>query len=98
MTQSNQIIRDVLDSLLLKLVDREIEDPTGYVSPRDPKEHVSLTRMKERLKSEGYCCEQGTPAGLNYELACRAVKLNNDRRLANLEQELAKKKAAQLNS
>ncbi|EKO3871041.1 hypothetical protein ACP6H1_07565 [Vibrio harveyi] len=80
MTQSNATLREQVDALLMEQVDIEIAEPSGYVSPRDPKDHVSLGRMKERLKGQGFDSALGVPSGLVYELACRAIKLNNARR------------------
>ncbi|TQQ55048.1 hypothetical protein [Vibrio cholerae] len=82
MKLSTQTIRDVFDSLLLEQVDAEILEPSDYVSPRDPKEHVSLGRMKERLSRAGFSADVGVAPELRHELARRAIKLNNDRRFA----------------
>ncbi|MGR5297542.1 hypothetical protein ACPV5U_18530 [Vibrio mediterranei] len=82
MEQSKQKLRDTLDSLLLEQIDAEIVEPSGFVGSRDPRNHVSLGRMKERLKAIGFDIQSGVPQALTHELACRAVRLNNERRLA----------------
>jgi len=90
--KSKQSLSEVLEQLLLEQVDAEIAEPTGYVSPRDPKDHVSLGRMKERLSREGIDARKGVPSGLQYELACRAVHLNNERRIQKQTVEAALKR------
>lgn len=92
MTQSNTTLREQIDTLLMGQVDSEIAEPSGYVSPRDPKGHVSLGRMKERLKKEGFDTALGISSGLVYELACRAIKLNNTRRTVRQKVEAEAKK------
>ncbi|EGR3325493.1 hypothetical protein Q6U62_004526 [Vibrio parahaemolyticus] len=92
MTQSNITLIEQVDTLLMDQIDIEIAEPSGYVSPRDPKDHVSLGRMKERLKKEGFDTALGIQPGLAYELACRAIKLNNTRRTVRQKIEAEAKK------
>ncbi|NUW69915.1 hypothetical protein [Vibrio coralliilyticus] len=80
MTRLSTTLREQIDALLMEQIDIEIDEPSGFVSARDPKDHVSLGRMKDRLKKQGFDSELGVPSGLTYELACRAIKLNNARR------------------
>ncbi|ANW25922.1 hypothetical protein BA953_17175 [Vibrio coralliilyticus] len=92
MTQLNETLKEQIDALLIEQVDVELAEPSGFVSARDPIDHVSLGRMKDRLKKQGFDSELGVPSGLTYELACRAIKLNNARRAERQKVEAEAKK------
>ncbi|MGI9889072.1 hypothetical protein [Vibrio chagasii] len=71
--------REVIDTVMMIIVETESKNPSGFVSKRDPKDHVSLSNLTDRMKKLGFIDHNKTNE-VRRALACHGINLNNTRR------------------